>query len=252
MPLANCRITPPRYDSDRDIPPFSEYNDQFVSFTLYQRGGAALIKLIYKVLGKESRFFNHADGHARAAPDNLDDAIVLNEAQLLQLEVEAIGLAEPMEGVDPGSEGDSEGEAAVAVRNITTYSDLFEIEKQLDRDLYSILAQSISGKHRFTIGRCQFPSFVQAWVLLHKELGASNIKRKTDLLASMQLLTYKGDVGKFKREAGVLVNAIYDNHVTLEDILIYSIMSALPREVAALKIISAEKVNEGNKVRVVC
>ena len=71
-------------------------------------------------------------------------------------------------------------------RSIDQFSDLTHEEMILDRDLYAILVQSISGKYRVTITRVQIPSFVQAWVLLLTELGATNIRRKTNLLGQLQ------------------------------------------------------------------
>ena len=82
MPIANVRLTPPSYNSDRDIPPFNEYHDQFLNFVDYQDGGRSLITLAMHALG---RTFNTHVGFTR---DTMENSVLLGDEALAALEEE--------------------------------------------------------------------------------------------------------------------------------------------------------------------
>ena len=132
-------------------------------------------------------------------------------------------------------------------RAVESYVDLTAEEQSLDRDLYSVLSQCVTGQHRLTLGRVQFPSFVQAWCILAHELGATNVRRKADLIAQLLKLKFKGDVPRFKVETTALLNSIFNSGVTIHDICMYSIMMAMPADLAALRLVQTESLESEHK-----
>ena len=178
MPIANVRIQPPTYNSDKDTPPFAEYHDMFLNFVDYQDGGRSLITLAMNALGRN---FNTSIGFTR---DDMDGSLLLGHEELDALETRLDALS-----LETG-----------AARVITQYGHLTDEEKMLDRDLYSILSQCITGKHRVVIANVQFRSFVQGWVRLVSCMGANNIQRKTELITNLQKLTFDGDISIFKTQ----------------------------------------------------
>ena len=226
MPLANIKLSPPTYNSDADRPPWAEFYDQFMSFILYQDGGPALICLINKALGREEiAFANHTE-------EFIPEVLRLDEAAIEEYNA-ILAIA------DDGAQAEA--------REIETWHDLEDDEKKLDRDLFSILTQCISGKHRSTITRVQIPSFLQAWCMLCRELGATNIKRKTDLVSKLLRLKYRGDSATFRVEATGLINTIYNSSVTMEDIIMHAIMCAMPRDIAALRLVQQDSLESQEK-----
>lgn len=217
MPIANVRLTPPTYDSTNDNPPWAEFSLRYLHFVSYS-GGSNLIRLVDSVLGTAALFQSQ-----NSTSFATDTSICLSAAQV----AEAPGM--------------------MAAAEVPTWDSLTNDEKQLDADLYNILCMSVTGKHKTILSKTQIYSFVQAWVLLSRELGASNIKRKTDLLTNLQKLRFNNDVAKFKAEATAMVKSIYDGHVTLEDVIMFAIMASLPTELMALKIVQADQLDAENK-----
>ena len=223
MPIAHAKLAAPKYNSDSDTPPFAEFYEQFMSFVLYQDHGAAIHTLISNALGRQHTF-------AAAEVNILPAEVILREE-----EVAAFNALTHIVGENQ------------IVRDIRSYDQLFADEINLDRDLYAVLTNSITGRHRITIQRVQVRSFVQAWILLVHELGASNIKRKTDLLITLQKLKFRGDIAKYRSETSELITNIYNSHVTVEDIIIHSIMASLPKDLAALRIVQSDTIENPNK-----
>ena len=166
MPIVNVKLSPPVYNSDRDVPPYAEWYEKFLQFVAYNDGGDAIIALINCALGREDTVYIH---ETSAIPD----ALRLGQAEV-----------EQMLALTAGGEE----------RAVESYVDLTAEEQSLDRDLYSILSQCVTGQHRLTLGRVQFPSFVQAWCILAHDPGATNVRRKADLIAQLLKLKFKGDV----------------------------------------------------------
>ena len=111
MPISNVKLTAPPYNSDKDIPTFTEYQEMFLNFVDYQEGGRGLITLAMNALG---RTFNHSSVFTHTG---MDEGLVLADEELAALD----------------------DELAVDERPLTSYSELVLAEKQLDKDLYSIL-----------------------------------------------------------------------------------------------------------------
>ena len=84
---------------------------------------------------------------------------------------------------------------------------------------------------------------------MSQEMGANNIKRKTDLLAKLNTLSFTGDVAQFRTTANATVKAIYDGRVTIEDVMMFTIMNAIPTELTALRIVQAGKMDAEDKTR---
>ena len=116
----------------------------------------------------------------------------------------------PFEDEDPPAQSEE--------TEIDSYSKLPEEAKTLDRDLYNILDTCISGPKRSILLGTQTRSFVQSWILLHKDMGATNSKRKSELMSNLLTLRYSGDSAKFSRYIVVLVQKIYDSHITVDDL----------------------------------
>ena len=220
MPIANVKLAAPTYDSDKDSPPFSEFHDMFLNFVDYQEHGRCLIAVAMHALG---RTFDPSPGFT---PAGMEGGLLLGDAELAELD---------------------EALASADVRPLVAYSELTFGERQLDKDLYSVLSQCITGKHRATIANVQFRSFIQAWVRLVTALGANNIQRKADLLTKLQKLEFRGDVSLFKTEATQTITDLINSHVTLEDVMMHSIISALPSELMALRVMQAAKLNDSAK-----
>lgn len=211
MPIHNVRFTPSTYDSENNNPPWRDFTSQFESFVMYQDGGAAIIALIDHILHRE---------RALIASSKLDHGILLSED-----EINAFNRAATAAQVD-------NGEVAVARATIESYSNLSEDEKLLDSSLYNILDSCISGPLRTALSGVQIRSFVQAWVLIQKEQGATNSQRKTELVGRLMNIVYnpsEQNSAQFKASNLNIVREIYDARVTLEDIIMTSIMNSLPR-----------------------
>ena len=219
MPIVNVKLSPPVYNSDRDVPPYAEWYEKFLQFVAYNDGGDAIIALINCALGREDTVYIH---ETSAIPD----ALRLGQAEV-----------EQMLALTAGGEE----------RAVESYVDLTAEEQSLDRDLYSVLSQCVTGQHRLTLGRVQFPSFVQAWCILAHELGATNVRRKADLIAQLLKLKFKGDVPRFKVETTALLNSIFNSGVTIHDICMHSIMMAMPADLAALRLVQTESLESEHK-----
>lgn len=157
MPITNVKLSPPVYNSDRDVPPYNEWYNKYIQFVLYNDGGDALVALINRALGREDTTY------ATYTVSTIPAALRLEDDEIEQiLALEADG----------------------AVREIDTYTDLTPVERALDKDLYAILTQCVTGQHRVLLDRVQIPSFVQAWCMLAHELSA---KKRSPALLVMTL-----------------------------------------------------------------
>ena len=233
MPISGIKLSAPTYNSTTNVPPFSDFSTQFESFVDYQEGGNVLIKLI-----------DHALGRTRHM---IDTAALGAEVSFSELEREALGfedsLSEPPDegGDEAGSERDQASEAESG-RTITSYRDLEPAELELDRNLHNILDNSISGTKRSVIMGIKTRSWVQAWILLHKDMGATNPKRKFELMNSLFNMHYQGDSAVFQRNTVQLIQTIYDAHIKLEDVMMFSISNSLPEDLLALKLMLSQKM----------
>ena len=162
MPITHVKFSPCTYDSESNNPPWRDFTSQFESFVMYQKGGAALIALIDHILHRERTLI---------ASSKLDHGILLTEEQ-----IHAFNQAATAVQVD-----NCEATAASARSAIESYSDLEDDEKALDSSLYNILDSCISGPLRTALSGVQIRSFIQAWVLIQKEQGASNSQKNPNL-----------------------------------------------------------------------
>ena len=109
----------------------------------------------------------------------------------------------------------------------------------------------ISGPLRIALSGVQIRSFVQAWVLIQKEQGATNSQRKTELVGRLMNIVYnpsEQNSAQFKASNLNIVREIYDARVTLEDIIMTSIMNSLPRGgYQSARITMAEKIDDDAK-----
>ena len=104
MPLVNSKIQPPRYDSDRDIPPIAEFESLMLAFLGFQEHGQSLVELIMRSQQRKETEV------ASFLPSSLPPGLLLSPEELLEL------------NVNPE-------------RTIETYGDLDEEERQLDREM---------------------------------------------------------------------------------------------------------------------
>ena len=199
---------------------------------MYQTHGAALNALVDHILQRE---------RVLTASSQLDAGILLTEDQ-----VAAFNRVATAHQVD-------NGEIEIRTREITAYEHLNVDETKLDGALYNILDGCITGPLRTALAGVQVRSFIQAWVLLQKDKGAHNSQRKTELIAKLMGITYPSMENKvqspteFKASTLSIVRELYDARVTLEDIIMTSIMNSLPREYQNAKISLAEKIDDDSK-----
>ena len=232
MPIQNVKFTPTSYDSINNSPPWRDFSSQFESFVMYQTHGAALIALVDHILQRE---------RVLTASSQLDAGILLTEDQ-----VAAFNRVATAHQVD-------NGEIEIRTREITAYEHLNVDETKLDGALCNILDGCITGPLRTALAGVQVRSFIQAWVLLQKDKGAHNSQRKTELIAKLMGITYPSMENKvqspteFKASTLSIVRELYDARVTLEDIIMTSIMNSLPREYQNAKISLAEKIDDDSK-----
>ena len=78
MPIVNVKLSPPVYNSDRDVPPYAEWYEKFLQFVAYNHGGDAIIALINCALGREDTIYIH---ETSAIPD----ALRLGQAEVEQM-----------------------------------------------------------------------------------------------------------------------------------------------------------------------
>ena len=245
MPIEHVKLSAPKYDSDKDLPPFTEWESQFFNFVYYQNGGPALIELICHLLGKSNTSFLAST----AIPSFLPSGAVFTDEDIARHHSSFVGSMHkrpPPPSYEAAQDSDEEIEPPPTTR-IEHVSQLLEAEFDLDVNLYNVLCQVVSGRYRMVIGQVQKASFIQAWLLISHEHGASNVKRRTDLLNTIMGLRYKGNVEQFKQEGHALINRIYDSHVSVEDVCMFAILSAIPDELAALKVLSTEKMESTQK-----
>ena len=215
----HVKVAAPVWDSTANKPPFPDFCAQFESFVRYQEDGAALLQL-----------FSHATGRPRVAPGTARACAGL---ELTEAEYKTyIRLSAP----DGGK------------RDITSYKDLTPEERVLDYQLHSILNASVSGKRRNTITQVQIPSWVQAWAALHYELGATNAKRRMEVLNKLTHLQFSSDVAEFKSTCTALVTEVYQAEITLEDIIMNSVLMAIrDPDAQTLKLVMAETLEKKGK-----
>ena len=133
-------------------------------------------------------------------------------------------------------------------RDITSYKDLTPEERVLDYQLHSILNASVSGKRRNIITQVQIPSWVQAWAALHYELGATNAKRRMEVLNKLTHLQFSSDVAEFKSTCTALVTEVYQAEITLEDIIMnFVLMAICDPDAQTLKLVMAETLEKKGK-----
>jgi hypothetical protein len=113
--------------------------------------------------------------------------------------------------------------------------------------IFNILLQTITGKHATVLKRVQVYSFVQAWCQLHQELGATNCKRKNQLIANLDKLEYGNDPQKYKTHCDTLTTEIYDADITIEDLLMYKIIAGVPHDLVGLKVLMTKEMEKVDK-----
>ena len=221
MPIENIKFSPKSYDSVNNSPPWRDFTSQFESFVMYQTHGAPLIALIDHILQRE---------RALIASSEIDEGILLTPEQISSFNRGATAA----DGADQ--------------RQITQYSDLRDPEKVLDAELFNILDSCISGPLRTALHGVQVRSFIQGWVLLQKDKGAHNSQRKTELIMKLLSIEFRNlTPTQFKASNLSIVREVYDARVTLEDIIMTSIMNSLPREYDNAKIALASKIDDDSK-----
>ncbi len=120
---------------------------------------------------------------------------------------------------------------------------------EIDTTLYHVLKLSITGPAYNTVLHVTRPSFVEAFKLLSTEYGAANCRRKTALIRELMSFTFDGDINKFKDKALALLRAIFEVDITVEDIIVSSLIGAFKSEdFQAFKLLTAKRVDEGEDI----
>ena len=205
------KFSPPTWDSNKDSPPWIDFCHKFESFVDYQPGGTTLLSLANKILGKTKKF-------------------VSNEC----VTEDALSFAPPQEAAE-----DAEDDA----RNVDSVRDFTKEECALDRNLHNILDNCISGTKRDSILSVSHRSWVQAWVALNREMGATTIKRKTVLMGDLVNLEFTTPKDA-KHEIMELIRKIYETNITMEELMMYCITKSFPEDFLALKIMLNKRIEE--------
>ena len=221
--MAGTKVIVPAWDSSASG--WTEFRDKFESFVDMHDHGTDILDFVLRTLkrGDQRRFVATDDielSFAYGAPPNDAASVDAHDS-------------------DHDEEHENHDKPA-----ITTVHDFTPEHKALDRRLYSYLDQSISGNKRTVLKATSVRSWVQAWGLLHKEMGASTMKRKTDLLHQLISIPYSGPPEKYKQQLIHLVENIYQANISVEDLIMYSISSSLPEEFLPIKVLQSQKIEE--------
>jgi len=221
----SLKITPPTWDSDKDGDKWRDFCHQFESFVDYQPNGDTLLTLACKILGRSTKF--------AASIDTMDDAL---------------SFSAPAQHAANEEEQDEENneENEHAERQVLTVRDLNPDEQLLDRKLHNILDNCVFGSKRDCILSIRQRSWIQAWVALNKDMGATNIKRKTELMGELVGLEFKHPPAKAKHDAMELIRKVYDTKITMEELMMYCVIQSFPEEFLALKIMLTQKLEEAH------
>ena len=219
---SSIKFSPPTWDSDKDKDRWRDFCHQFESFVDYQQNcGEVLLTLACKILGKTRRF-------------------VANAA----VEDDALSFVAPAP-----QEADNESGAEEAdppeTRQVHTVRDLTPEERLLDRKLHNILDNCIVGSKRDCI-ETRERSWIQAWVALNKDMGATNIKRKTELMHDLIKMEYKHPPLKSKQYSMELIRKVYETKITMEELMMFCVIQSFPEEYLALKIMLSQKLEEAH------
>ena len=98
---------------------------------------------------------------------------------------------------DSPEEGDEE--VRINADFASRYDSMDDALKKLDKKLYHVLKLNVKGPSHDIIVHSQ-RSFVQAFIMLYTEHGATNMLRKTGLISKLFGQLFKGDINKFKQE----------------------------------------------------
>ena len=203
---SSVKFSPPTWDSDKDSPSWRDFSHKFESFVDYQPGGIILLNLALHILGKTNKFV--------ATESALDDDLSFDASQ-----------------------GKTED------REVTSVKELNPAECKLDRSLYNILDSCVSGTKRDAILSVHQRSWIQAWVALNREMGATTIKRKTVLMNDLIGLEFT--TSKDAKHATMqLIRKIYETKINMEEFMMYCITQSFPEEFLALKIMLNKKIEE--------
>ena len=131
-PITGIRLTAPTWDSNKNVPSFSDFSTQFESFVDYQTEGGQLIALINHVLGRKPVLVS------LKVDVTLDAAISFSPADQALLATGA--------SLAPDEVADEEVEDTTP--DITSYRDLSKEAIALDHSLHNILDNSVTGAKR--------------------------------------------------------------------------------------------------------
>jgi len=205
---STLKFSPPTWNSDKASPTWRDFCHQFESFVDYQAHGSVLPDLACKVLGKSRNFV--ASKHTQ-----VDDAIsyVLPEANEAD-----------------NNDGEDAEAAQAPERVVNSVADLTPEEVALDRSMHNILDNCVLGSKRTALTTIQTRSWIQAWVSLHREMGATTIKRKTVIIGDLIKMEFEPSPAKFKQATLDLVQRFYETNITMEELMMYCITQSFPEE----------------------
>ena len=219
---STLKFSPPTWNSDKASPTWRDFCHQFESFVDYQKHGSVLLDLACKVLGKSRNFV--ASKHTQ-----VDDAIsyVLPDAHEAD-----------------NNEGGDAAAAPAPERVVNSVADLTPEEVALDRSMHNILDNCVLGSKRTALTTIQTRSWIQAWVSLHREMGATTIKRKTVIIGDLIKMEFEPSPAKFKQATLDLVQRFYETNITMEELMMYCITQSFPEEYLSLKVMMSQRIEE--------
>ena len=188
----DVKVSPPKWDSNKRVewPTFATDFESFVEYC----NGEELVELIHLAI------------HSRSQ-DVLPNQSVISQSLTSQ------------------SPGEDEQHPDFASR----FDSLKANMRKLDAKLYHILKLNVKGPSHDIIVHSQ-KSFVQAFIMLYTEHGATNMLRKTGLISKLFGQLFKGDINKFKQEFLQLIQDVLRSNITIQDIIIQCILNSLQGE----------------------
>eukprot|EP00729_Bicosta_minor_P005111 gene5111-19088_t len=128
---------------------------------------------------------------------------------------------------------------------IRKYVELTDAERSVDGAWFAKLVTSILGPARDTCQQVGEGSFVKAWVACSKELTLSAHSAKTEIMRELSAVVYNNDPKELLATFRSLVQQVYDEEITIEDILMQRLLEIMAENEQA-RIWVAMRISEGS------
>ena len=129
--------------------------------------------------------------------------------------------------------------------SVRNYVELTDSERSVDGAWFAKLVTNIVGPARDTCQQVGEGSFVKAWVACSKELTLSAHSAKTEIMRELSAVVYNNDPKELLASFRSLVQQVYDEEITIEDILMQRLLEIMAENEQA-RIWVAMRISEGS------